>query len=557
MKDISLDGKLLLEYDHGGEGMELPEWVWPRAQMPWHPKKVPLVLNLRRNVGRGVVLEGLHVRWWYVARLLRALSAYPPNGQVWRIGGQEQEPMHKFYDPRVFDVLDEKAMRSRFEDDAGISELPEVLKTAEDFAIAGFRVKVIEPEAGGAQEQHIWVEEKIFCRWLTLGGLQVSEFVASWWTGLYPQEVPEECKRAHLKTAGDDTCVELFKRICERVEMVSSDAVRDGSICLDALQRWLENELGADLLRLECGEHLREQLAFEIGLVDDLQPGVEERGCMEEDVDRADEDDQAKSLAEHLVYGWPNKAADPVTVRDAGRFVKAHPLDFPMGVGDLFDPDRPRKVRVSEWVQHLIRYKDGRFVRGLRGQRVLWAMVNELLLSEARQRGYAVYRSVRRRLGFGFQGGGVLTKGELRDMLKDEQSVRLVTNQLMCLGRDVRTSPMFWNHESKKLDAAVKHLSWCPPWVDRFVDSGDSDVEEFHDEVTKAQSPSKSNPSDAGGVNPESGRVSDEVGVSATGGSGALHPPRERNRVGSRYICKNGLVGDDVGLGRTPAVCCW
>ena len=62
---------------------------------------------------------------------------------------------------------------------------------------------------------------------------------------------------------------------------------------------------------------------------------VQESGSMEEAVDRADEDEQAKGLAEHLVYGWPNKAADPVTVRDAGRFVKSYPLDLPMGVGDL------------------------------------------------------------------------------------------------------------------------------------------------------------------------------------------------------------------------------
>ncbi len=116
---------------------------------------------------------------------------------------------------------------------------------------------------------------------------------------------------------------------------------------------------------------------------------------------------------------------------------KSHPRDFPMGVGDLYDLDRPRKVSVAEVVQHLLRYRDGRFVRGWKGQRVVWAVVNVLLLSEARQRGYAVYRSVRRRIGFGIQGGGVLTKGELRDMLKDEQSMRLVINQLMCLGRDV------------------------------------------------------------------------------------------------------------------------
>jgi hypothetical protein len=104
VKHILLCGKILLPYDDGGEGVEMPEWIWPRVQMPWHPKDVTLVLNLRRrNLGRGVVLEGLQVRWWYVHRLLHALSSFPPNGHCpWRIGGQEQKPLHKFYDPRVF-----------------------------------------------------------------------------------------------------------------------------------------------------------------------------------------------------------------------------------------------------------------------------------------------------------------------------------------------------------------------------------------------------------------------------------------------------------------------
>ena len=92
--------------------------------MPWHPKDVPLVLNLRRNLGRGVVLEGLQVRWHYVSRLLRALCSYAPNGQVWRIGGHEQEPMHKFYDPRMFDMLDESGMRSRHDRTSDIAEFP-------------------------------------------------------------------------------------------------------------------------------------------------------------------------------------------------------------------------------------------------------------------------------------------------------------------------------------------------------------------------------------------------------------------------------------------------
>jgi hypothetical protein len=49
---------------------------------------------------------------------------------------------------------------------------------------------------------------------------------------------------------------------------------------------------------------LLEQLIFEFGVVEDLKPGVQECGSMEEAVDRADEDEQAKSLAEHLVRQW-------------------------------------------------------------------------------------------------------------------------------------------------------------------------------------------------------------------------------------------------------------
>merc|ERR1711965_960705 len=35
----------------------------------------------------------------------------------------------------------------------------------------------------------------------------------------------------------------------------------------------------------------------------------------------------------------------------------------------------------------------------------------------------------------------------------------------MTVGKDVRASPMQWSYEGKKLDCAVRHLSWRPPWV--------------------------------------------------------------------------------------------
>ena len=116
--------------------------------------------------------------------------------------------------------------------------------------------------------------------------------------------------------------------MCALVKASDLEAVQDGTIRLDAFQRWLQDELGEDVLKIEHGTHLLEQLTFEFGVIEDLKSTVNESGGMEEAVDRADEDEQAKSLAEHLVYGWPNKAADPVTVRDAGRFVKAHLSTF-------------------------------------------------------------------------------------------------------------------------------------------------------------------------------------------------------------------------------------
>ena len=121
-------------------------------------------------------------------------------------------------------------------------------------------------------------------------------------------------------------------------------------------------------------------------------------------------------MAERLVYGWPGQDAEPTGASSVGRFVKAHPLDFPMGIGDLHE-ERPKKVSIEEWVQHLLRYWTGHFVGGLRGQRVVWSMVNALLLSEARSRGHGIYRNVLRRVGFRVEGGCVLTKRKLKELL--------------------------------------------------------------------------------------------------------------------------------------------
>ena len=72
--------------------------------------------------------------------------------------------MHKYYDPRMFDVLGEAAMRSCFDRTFDIAELPVELKTAEDFFIAGFRVKVDradEDEEANSVAEHLVCGKRI------------------------------------------------------------------------------------------------------------------------------------------------------------------------------------------------------------------------------------------------------------------------------------------------------------------------------------------------------------------------------------------------------------
>ena len=77
-----------------------------------------------------------------------------------------------------------------------------------------------------------------------------------------------------------------------------------------------------------------------------------------------------------------------------------------MGIGGLHD-DTPRQVSPAEHVQHLLRLLSGRVVNGLRGHRLVWALVNSVLVGEAAGKGFAVHRNVMRRLGGRVTGASV------------------------------------------------------------------------------------------------------------------------------------------------------
>ena len=187
-------------------------------------------------------------------------------------------------------------------------------------------------------------------------------------------------------------------------------------------------------------ETLEEHVRFEIFVLEAHDLNVLGSAAMENEVVSEDPGEKALQVAQSVVYGWPSAESEPVSAKDVGRFPKAFPLEFPMGIADLYDR-RTWTVSPAEWVQHMLRLSTGQFVDGRREHRVVWAMVNTVLLAEAAGKGFAVHRSVMKRQGHRLVGASVLTRSELRAMIENEESVRSMVNQVMVIGRDVRWNP--------------------------------------------------------------------------------------------------------------------
>ena len=99
---------------------------------------------------------------------------------------------------------------------------------------------------------------------------------------------------------------------------------------------------------------LAEQVVFELSVGRARWDVPDSGGAMEAPAGGVDPERESLDVAESLVYGWPQVDRDPTRVRQEARFVKSFPLKFPMGLGDLYDEERPRKVSGPEWLQHLL-----------------------------------------------------------------------------------------------------------------------------------------------------------------------------------------------------------
>ena len=107
-------------------------------------------------------------------------------------------------------------------------------------------------------------------------------------------------------------------------------------LSLPALISWLESYMGVGLGCEMPPELLMDQIMLELSVIGRFIGGGDtDRGGVREPVCQPDEEEEALRTAERLVYGWPSRDEDPTGAHSRGRFVKAFPLDFPMGIADL------------------------------------------------------------------------------------------------------------------------------------------------------------------------------------------------------------------------------
>ena len=116
--------------------------------------------------------------------------------------------------------------------------------------------------------------------------------------------------------------------------------------------------------------------------------------------------EETQAQLSQAIWPWPSISPNPTRELEDGRFVKSHPIEFPMGTGDLRQARLRSDFSPADWVQHIFRYFTGHFLTSVRGHRVVWALFNTALREISREKGSIVHKRTN---------ASVITKEELRD----------------------------------------------------------------------------------------------------------------------------------------------
>ena len=369
---VFADGTLRLQYDDYSEfGDEAADSVRPRIQMPWHPRflKDSLIVLLRRNIGHGRVLEGLEVRWSYVCRLMQALTKLGRWRMETSLG-----PMHKYYDPRLYDILSEEDVllqhapqkhqgvlvnHEKSQELRSAGQLVEGIdvRTPAEFLEAGFDLRTVSPVGESSDEPGYCggdevVNVDLFCKWLELREMCIGTSVGKWWSRLAPCS---EGSLSLMKAADCDTAADLYRRIEVDIfeqARISSEELRlssesrpssasakspevTGRVCstvtTTTLALWLRTHLppctwdGFDDTDGPDSDLLVEAMRDELYIVaEHFLDGVS-RGTMDEVAGNDDPEEESLRLARGLTgaqLGWPLVSEEPIVPRQARKIFR-------------------------------------------------------------------------------------------------------------------------------------------------------------------------------------------------------------------------------------------
>ena len=284
------------------------------------------------------------------------------------------------------------------------------------------------------------VAEEDFGTWLTLRDLDLASQLSSFWRNMDIRPDGEVVQS--MKESDAESDVGFFRKLKD--DLLRRDGLEDGEVTVGALARWCREVVGgrfADTDDFPRLEHLAEYMRLEFRIVQEQAGRVRSSCAMEGEADRLDVDETARQAAELLVgdtapraaktnFSWHKISQEPSGMRAPGRIERAFPLEFPLGIGGLYDDVRDeestplRRVPPRVWAQHLFRLWGGTCVHGLRGHRLVWAVTNLVLLQETWGKGYIVQKNSMGRLASRFDPHRHMTKDDLRRVLKDEELCR-------------------------------------------------------------------------------------------------------------------------------------
>ena len=423
-----------VEYSDLSRGYVEMERIQQRVKLPWRPEDLrENFIVLRRRIGRSEehLEKDLRVRRGLLQRILLFLT----QRSCWRPGNGE-ETLHLYYD--AFDMRDTHEMQELFPEDAVPTQLNfQNLReedTLHELRFHTFQDWLVEGKFNCDVAQamlHTWIHDMRGSDSDTLRDFY-DGLVADYTETFVGEYTPSEALPMPY-------LANFVKAHCSLSAQVDADTDED--------RTWAIAELIRD----------------EVALVQAYTTAWRGSGTVES-APPQNVQDELRAETARRVLPWPNISEQAVSPMSDGRLVKAHPLVFPTGCGDLRQPRLRTDFSPLEWTQHVFRYFDGRVLFALRGQRAVWAVFNTAMQQLSYRSGSLLHKQSH---------ACALSKASLRELIDQRKDL---VSKLGRFGADLPSTSMQWKREGNELEWIVRQMSWKPPWTHRGQEDIRTDV---------------------------------------------------------------------------------